>query len=50
MINVGERITSLRKSKDWSQDEYAVNSHSIEEMVKLAKVFEVSVDFLLGEG
>lgn len=66
MITIGERITQLRKQKSWSQDELAqqVNSSrvmigkyergdnlpSIEVIVKLAKAFEVSADFLLGEG
>jgi transcriptional regulator with XRE-family HTH domain len=66
MVNIGERIMQLRKAKNWSQDELAQavessrvmigkyergdNSPSVEVIVKLAKVFEVSVDFLLGEG
>jgi len=66
MVNIGERITSLRKAKNWSQDELAKeieasrvmigkyersdNLPSIEVIVKLAKAFDVSVDFLLGEG
>jgi transcriptional regulator with XRE-family HTH domain len=66
MVNIGERITSLRKAKSWSQDELAKviessrvmigkyergdNLPSIEVIVKLAKAFDVSVDFLLGEG
>ena len=66
MVNIGERIMQLRKAKNWSQDELAKkieasrvmigkyeredNSPSIEVIVKLAKAFEVSVDFLLGEG
>jgi len=66
MVSIGERITQLRKHKGWSQDELAKqidssrimigkyergdNSPSIEVFVKLAKAFEVSVDFLLGEG
>ncbi|WP_423147907.1 helix-turn-helix domain-containing protein [Rubrolithibacter danxiaensis] len=66
MINIGERITQLRKAKNWSQDDLAKeieasrvmigkyergdNLPSIEVIVKLAKAFEVSVDFLLGEG
>lgn len=66
MISIGERITQLRKAKNWSQDELAKeveasrvmigkyergdNSPSIEVIVKLAKAFDVSVDFLLGEG
>ncbi len=66
MLNIGERITSLRKAKNWSQDDLAKeieasrvmigkyergdNLPSIEVIVKLAKAFDVSVDFLLGEG
>lgn len=66
MVNIGERIMQLRKAKSWSQDELAKkieasrvmigkyeredNSPSIEVIVKLAKAFEVSVDYLLGEG
>jgi transcriptional regulator with XRE-family HTH domain len=66
MISIGERITQLRKAKNWSQDELAKqidssrvmigkyergdNLPSIEVIVKLAKAFEVSVDYLLGEG
>lgn len=65
MISIGERITQLRKTKDWSQDELAKmidssrvmigkyergdNLPSIEVIVKLAKAFGVSVDYLLGE-
>lgn len=66
MVSIGERITQLRKAKTWSQDELAKqidssrvmigkyergdNLPSIEVIVKLAKAFEVSVDYLLGEG
>ncbi len=66
MVSIGERITQLRKQKSWSQDELAKriessrvmigkyersdNSPSIEVIIKLAKSFDVSVDFLLGEG
>lgn len=66
MLNIGERITHLRKAKNWSQSDLAKaveasrdiigkyerndNSPSIEMALKLAKVFDVSVDFLLGEG
>lgn len=66
MVSIGERITSLRKAKNLSQDELAKkidasrvmigkyergdNLPSIEVILKLAKAFEVSVDFLLGEG
>jgi len=66
MVSIGERITQLRKAKNWSQDELAKeidssrvmigkyergdNLPSIEVIVKLAKAFGVSVDYLLGEG
>ena len=66
MVSIGERITSLRKQKNWSQEDLAThieasrvmigkyergdNSPSIEVIVKLAKAFDVSVDYLLGEG
>lgn len=66
MVSIGERIIQLRKQKKWSQDELAqqINSSrimigkyergdnlpSIEVIIKLAKAFEVSVDYLLGEG
>ena len=66
MVTIGERIITLRKTKNWSQDELAKeidssrimigkyergdNLPSIEVIIKLAKAFYVSVDFLLGEG
>lgn len=66
MVNIGERITQLRKAKNWSQDDLAKaigasrvmigkyerddNLPSIEVIVKLAKAFDVAVDYLLGEG
>lgn len=66
MVNIGERITELRKRKNWSQDDLAKeieasrvmigkyergdNLPSIEVIVKPAKAFDVSVDFLHGEG
>lgn len=66
MINIGERMLTLRKAKNWSQDELAKkidssrvmigkyerdhNLPSIEVVVKLAKAFDVSVDFILEEG
>jgi len=65
-MNIGERITQLRKARGWSQDELAGqisssramigkyergdNLPSIEVIVKLARAFEVSVDYLVGEG
>lgn len=66
MLNIGSKITELRKAKKWSQNDLAKavsasrdiigkyerndNSPSIEMALKLAKVFDVSVDFLIGEG
>lgn len=66
MLNIGERIIQLRKQQNLSQDELAkkaevsrtiignyernANTPSIEVLLKLAKVFNVSVDFLIGEG
>jgi len=56
----------LRKAKNWSQDKLAKeidssrvmignyergdNSPSVEVIIKLARIFDVSVDYLLGEG
>ena len=66
MLDIGSKITQLRKAKNWSQGELAdkieasraiigkyernENLLSIEMVVKIAKAFDVSVDFLLGEG
>ena len=66
MLNIGERITQLRKQQSLSQEELAkkvgvsrtiignyernANAPSVEVLVKLARVFNVSVDFLIGEG
>lgn len=66
MLNIGERITQLRKQQNLSQDELAKkaqvsrtiignyernsNTPSIEVLIKLSKVFNVSLDFLIGEG
>ena len=66
MLNIGERIIQLRKAKKWSQDELAKqinasrimvgkyerndNAPSIEVLLKIAKAFEVSIDYLVGEG
>jgi DNA-binding XRE family transcriptional regulator len=66
MLNIGSKITELRKAKKWSQNDLAQavgasrdiigkcerndNLPSIEMALKLAKVFDVSVDYLLGEG
>ena len=66
MLNIGSKITELRKAKKMSQADLAVavaasrdiigkyerndNLPSIEMALKLANVFDVSVDYLLGEG
>lgn len=66
MVNIGERITELRKRKNWSQSELAEaigvsrdiigkyqrneNSPSVEMAVKIAKAFDIPIDYLLGEG
>lgn len=66
MVNIGEKIMELRKRKNWSQSDLAKaieasrdiigkyerneNSPSIEMALKIAKVFDVPVDYLLGEG
>lgn len=66
MIAIGERIIQLRTAKNWSQDdlareigasrvmigkyERADSSPSIEVIIKLAEVFDVSIDYLLGSG
>jgi len=66
MLNIGERIIQLRKQQSLSQSELAdkaavsrtiignyernANTPSIEVLIKLAKVFDVSLDFMIGEG
>ncbi len=66
MLNIGGKITLLRKQANWSQSdldkkigasrtiignyERNTNTPSLEMILKIAKVFDVSVDFLLGEG
>ncbi len=65
-INTGKIITDLRKQKDWSQTDLANNSGVSREMIgkyercdavpsieaakKIADAFEVSLDYLVGEG
>lgn len=62
-MSLGQKIKSLRKEKNWSQDELAYHANidgrqvsryendrvtpSVEVVVKLAKAFDVSVDHLL---
>ena len=66
MSNIGEHIIQLRKAKKWSQEQlanqvgssrvmignYERSDHtpSIDVVVKIAKAFGVSVDYLVGEG
>jgi transcriptional regulator with XRE-family HTH domain len=66
MSNIGERITTLRKKKGLSQVDLAkaieasrtmvgnyernANAPSIEVIAKIAKVLDVSVDYLIGDG
>jgi transcriptional regulator with XRE-family HTH domain len=66
MLDIGSRITELRKAKSWSQADLAreieasrdiigkyernENSPSVEMALKIARVFDVPVDYLLGEG
>jgi transcriptional regulator with XRE-family HTH domain len=66
MLHIGERITQLRKQFNLSQDELAkqinvsrtiignyernTNTPSIEVILKIAKTFNVTVDYLIGEG
>ena len=65
MLHIGERIAQLRKEQKLSQDELArevgvsrtivgnyergSNAPSIDVLLKLARVFHVTVDYLLGE-
>lgn len=65
MLNIGSKIIQLRKKHNLSQSQLAQkigisrtivgnyernsNSPSIEILLKMAKVFNVSVDFIIGE-
>jgi transcriptional regulator with XRE-family HTH domain len=65
-LNIGSKISALRKEKNWSQGDLAQqieasreiigkyerneNLPSIEMTLKMAKAFGVTVDYLLGEG
>ena len=65
-LNIGTKISVLRKEKGWSQSDLAKqidasreiigkyerneNLPSIEMTLKMANAFEVTVDFLLGQG
>lgn len=66
MLDIESKITELRKQKNWSQSDLAEdigasrdiigkyerneNSPSVEMALKIAKVFDVPVDYLQGEG
>ncbi|MCF6341156.1 MAG: helix-turn-helix domain-containing protein [Sulfurimonas sp.] len=66
ILNIGNRIVELRKLKEWSQSDLAEaidasrdmigkyerndNLPSVEVAFKLASIFDVSVDYLLGKG
>lgn len=66
MLDIGSKITQLRKAKKWSQEDLAkqinssrvmignyernTNSPSVDILLKIAKAFDVSVDYLIGEG
>lgn len=66
MIVLGEKITQLRKVQNLSQSDFAkrigvsrtivgnyernTNMPSIEILLKMANVFNVSVDYIIGEG
>ena len=66
MLNIGEKIITLRKRDNLSQADLAkkigasrtivgnyernANTPSIEMILKIAKVFDVSVDYIIGEG
>ena len=66
MLDIGSKIVELRKRKNWSQADLVKaieasrdiigkyerneNSPSVEMALKIARVFDVPVDYLLGEG
>ena len=65
MLDIGDKIIQLRKKKNWSQTDLSKeikvsrtiignyerneNMPSVEILLKIAKAFDVSVDFLIGE-
>ncbi len=65
MLDLGTKIITLRKQKKWSQDDLAKavnvsqsiigkyerneNQPSIEAALKLAKAFNVTLDYLIGD-
>ena len=66
MLNIGSKIVELRKVKNWSQEDLAKeigssrvmigkyerndNAPSIEVLLKMARAFDVTVDYIIGEG
>ncbi len=64
-VSLGEKLKTLRREKAWSQDEFAFNAQidgrqvsryengrvmpSIEVVIKMAKAYDVSLDYLLLE-
>ena len=66
MSDIGTKIMQLRKEKSLSQSDFAkaigasrtmvgnyeraINSPSIEMLAKIAKVLDVSIDYLIGDG
>ncbi|HQP04944.1 MAG TPA: helix-turn-helix transcriptional regulator, partial [Bacteroidales bacterium] len=66
MLYIGDKIIQLRKLRNLSQTDLAQkveasrtiignyerneNTHSIEMIIKISKVFNVSVDYIIGEG
>ena len=66
MLNIGSKIIELRKAKKWSQEDLSKevgssrvmigkyerndNAPSIEVLLKMAKAFDVTVDYIIGEG
>lgn len=65
-MNISKRIAEIRKEKDWSQTDLSTKSGVSREMIgkyergeaspsieaakKIADAFEVSLDYLVGEG
>jgi transcriptional regulator with XRE-family HTH domain len=65
-VSLGKKLKELRKEKGWSQDEFAYNAQidgrqvsryendrvmpSIEVIIKMAKAYNVSIDYLLLDG
>lgn len=64
-MSLGKRLKELRREKGWSQDEFAYNASidgrqvsryendkvvpSVQVIIKMAKCFDVSIDYLLVE-